>query len=66
MAASVTALVLGGATATRAFSGDTRLANLIAMVVLGMFGTVGYAGLTWALGGPRPSELAVSLRGRYR
>ena len=66
VAASVTALVLGGATATRTFSGDTRLANLIAMVVLGMFGTVGYAGLTWALGGPRPSELAVSLRGRYR
>ncbi len=65
-AAGVVAVVLAAATATSTFSGGSRLANLVVLVVLGTFGIVSYAGLTWALGGPRPGEFVSSLRGGER
>ncbi|CAN5782459.1 hypothetical protein BH10ACT1_BH10ACT1_09720 [soil metagenome] len=59
-AAAVVALVLVAAVAVAGPS--TRSGSILLLAALSVAGTVGYAGLTWALGGPRPGEFAAALR----
>ncbi|QXC62026.1 hypothetical protein KSP35_04210 [Aquihabitans sp. G128] len=60
--AAVVALVL--VAGTNVVHTSTRTGALALLVGLGSAGAVAYVGLTWALGGPRPSEFVGALRGR--
>lgn len=63
-AAGVVGLVV--AAGTEVVDATSRSAALGLLVVLGTAGGLAYAALTWALGGPRPAEFVVALRGGAR
>lgn len=52
--------------ATTMIQTDNRAAGLALLAVLAAAGALGYAALTWALGGPRPGEFAAAARGGSR